>query len=212
MLWGNHDNAANSALQALIQVSSNTANADARTALFNNKTANVFQQSAYGNVIVGQFGVSAGEQSATETTGHSAHAGWVIRHEGTGLKAGRVWYETLVAMGSLTGDAADDATLPDYKLSIRTQPTSNSSQTAGVLTFTVGARSTPAGATITYQWQVNNNGWANVANIAGRYSNNTSPTLSANNVTANGNVFRVMVMTAGAATVYSSNVTITKLP
>lgn len=30
-----------------------------------------------------------------------AHAGWVIRREGTGGRAGRVQYETLVAMGSL---------------------------------------------------------------------------------------------------------------
>jgi hypothetical protein len=210
-LWGSIDNAANSTIQALIQVSSNTANVTARTALFNNATANVFQKSAYGNVTVGQFGVSAGEQEATETTGHSAHSGWVLRHVGTGLKAGRVWYETLVATGSITSDASDDTVLPDYKLSITTQPTSNSSQTASELTFTVVARSKPVGATLTYQWQVNNSGWANVANTAGRYSNNTSPTFTANNVTANGNVFRVLVMTTGAPTVISSNASILRL-
>ena len=54
-----------------------------------------------------------------------AHAGWVIRREGTGGRAGRVQYETLVAMGSLgkqsaaygtaatTADASDDTILPD---------------------------------------------------------------------------------------------------
>jgi hypothetical protein len=54
-----------------------------------------------------------------------AHAGWVLRTEGTGGRAGRVQYETLVAMGSLgqnaakygtaatTTDAADDTFLPD---------------------------------------------------------------------------------------------------
>jgi len=41
------------------------------------------------------------------------HAGWVIRTEGTGGRAGRVQYETLVAMGSITGDASDDSQLPD---------------------------------------------------------------------------------------------------
>ena len=30
-----------------------------------------------------------------------SHAGWVVRREGTGGRAGRVHYETLVAMGSL---------------------------------------------------------------------------------------------------------------
>ena len=29
------------------------------------------------------------------------HAGWVVRREGTGGRAGRIHYETLVAMGSL---------------------------------------------------------------------------------------------------------------
>lgn len=54
-----------------------------------------------------------------------AHAGWVIRREGTGGRAGRVTYETLVAMGSLgaqtaaygtpasVADASDDSILPD---------------------------------------------------------------------------------------------------
>lgn len=54
-----------------------------------------------------------------------AHAGWNLRVEGTGGRAGRVQYETLVAMGSLgaqtaaygtpatTADAADDSILPD---------------------------------------------------------------------------------------------------
>ena len=42
-----------------------------------------------------------------------AHAGWVRRTVGTGGRAGRVQYETLVAMGSINADAADDAVLPD---------------------------------------------------------------------------------------------------
>lgn len=54
-----------------------------------------------------------------------AHAGWVLRTEGSGGRAGRVQYETLVAMGSLgaqtagygtaatTADASDDSILPD---------------------------------------------------------------------------------------------------
>lgn len=54
-----------------------------------------------------------------------SHAGWVVRTEGTGGRAGRVQYETLVAMGSLgaqtaaygtpalIADASDDSQLPD---------------------------------------------------------------------------------------------------
>ena len=54
-----------------------------------------------------------------------AHAGWVVRREGSGGRAGRVHFETLVAMGSLgaqtaaygtaalVADASDDTILPD---------------------------------------------------------------------------------------------------
>lgn len=54
-----------------------------------------------------------------------AHAGWNVRREGSGGRAGRVHYETLVAMGSLgaqtaaygtaalVADASDDSILPD---------------------------------------------------------------------------------------------------
>lgn len=54
-----------------------------------------------------------------------AHAGWVVRREGTGGRAGRVHYETLVAMGSLgaqtaaygtaatVADASDDTIIPE---------------------------------------------------------------------------------------------------
>jgi hypothetical protein len=49
-----------------------------------------------------------GNAAATVT-----HSGWVRRTVGTGGRAGRVQYETLVAMGSMTGDQADDRQFPD---------------------------------------------------------------------------------------------------
>lgn len=45
--------------------------------------------------------------------GGAAHAGWNLRTVGTGGRAGRVHYETLVAMGSMASDASDDTVLPD---------------------------------------------------------------------------------------------------
>jgi hypothetical protein len=45
--------------------------------------------------------------------GGSQHAGWVRRTVGTGGRAGRVQYETLVAMGSITGDQSDDVAFRD---------------------------------------------------------------------------------------------------
>ena len=41
------------------------------------------------------------------------HSGWVRRTVGTGGRAGRVFYETLVASGSISGDQADDVQFPD---------------------------------------------------------------------------------------------------
>ena len=41
-----------------------------------------------------------------------AHLGWVKRTVGTGGRAGRVSYETLIAASSITGDGEDLAT-PD---------------------------------------------------------------------------------------------------
>lgn len=215
-LWGNYDNAANSDIAALMQVNQSPANTTARTLLFNNTTANTVVKSSKGagNVVVGQFFANSAEMMAAQASpggSHPQHAGWVLRHEGRGLKAGRVWYETLVAMGSSKSDASDDVYFPDYAIVISTQPTSNSSATAGNLNFTVVSSSVPTGASLTYQWQRNNGGWANVAYAAGQYFNPTTATLTANNITANGNVFRVMVMTAGGNTVFSSNATIAKV-
>jgi hypothetical protein len=66
------------------------------------------------------FEIQAAADQATATaalgdgaTGGSQHAGWVRRTVGTGGRAGRVQYETLVAMGSITGDQADDIQFRD---------------------------------------------------------------------------------------------------
>jgi hypothetical protein len=67
------------------------------------------------------FEIQATADQATATAdlgsgepGAIASPGWVLRTEGTGGRAGRVNYETLVAGRSLiTGDAADDIELPD---------------------------------------------------------------------------------------------------
>lgn len=48
-----------------------------------------------------------------DAVGGVAHAGWVKRTVGTGGRAGRVYYETLVAGGTIGGDASDDIQYPD---------------------------------------------------------------------------------------------------
>jgi len=43
-----------------------------------------------------------------DASNKGAHAGWILRTVGSGGRAGRVNVETLVAMGSMTGDGDDD--------------------------------------------------------------------------------------------------------
>jgi hypothetical protein len=54
---------------------------------------------------------SLGIGSSRESKG--AHAGWIKKTVGTGGRAGRIQYETLVACGSITTDAVDDTSFPD---------------------------------------------------------------------------------------------------
>ena len=65
------------------------------------------------NVI---YGVSEAEMGANTGVGEAdyvTHAGWVKRTAGTGGRAGRIHYETLVAMSSISGDADDDTKLSE---------------------------------------------------------------------------------------------------
>lgn len=55
------------------------------------------------------FGVDTTEAAVTKQI---THAGWVQQTTGTGGRSGRIQYETLVAMGSISGDAEDTA-FPD---------------------------------------------------------------------------------------------------
>lgn len=207
--WGNTDDAANSVFYAPAQLNK-TANTDNQTNLFGNTTADAFVTGAK----IGQFGVSANEAQALRDGANTkvAHAGWNLRIEGTGGRAGRVRYETLVAMGSLTGDATDDAVIPDYKLRVGTQPTSATANATNNdrATFTVLGRSTPTGATLGYFWQKwDGSAFANLSN-AGAYSNTTTAALSVlANTASNGEIYRAGVTATGAATVYSSNAVIT---
>lgn len=212
--WGNTDDAANSVFYAAAQVN-RTSNTDNQTALFDNVTANTFQNNGVDMpVAVGQFGVSAGEAQAARAGANTkmAHAGWNLRVEGTGGRAGRVHYETLVAMSSIGTDASDDTTLPDYKIRITTQPANATANGTNndIATFTVAAATTPTGGTLGYFWQkYNGSAFANLSN-AGAYSNTTTATLSVlANTASNGEIYRVGVTVTGGTTTYSSNAVIT---
>lgn len=211
-LWKDTDDAANSCIFTPMQfdLPANSAN---RGALFGNTTADAFVTGE----TIGTFGVDTAEMITARATAAArpAHAGHVIKREGSGGRSGRVTYEVLVAMGSMSGDAGDIA-FPDYALSVLTQPSdsSKSSSNNEVATFMVVAGSQPSGATLSYFWQKwGGSAFANLT-AAGAYSNVTTATLSVlANTAANGEIYRVGVASAngGAATVYSSNATFTKL-
>jgi len=75
-----------------------------------------YNQSTVG-VTVGGAGGTGASVTATltgqEGTNSGLHAGWNLRKEGSGGRAGRIHYETLVAMGSMTGDGDDDDQLAE---------------------------------------------------------------------------------------------------
>ena len=70
--------------------------------------AQYFELQAAANRATAVASLGAGASGTTLT-----HAGWVRRTVGTGGRAGRVQQEVLVAMGSMTGDQADDIQYPE---------------------------------------------------------------------------------------------------
>lgn len=161
---------------------------------------------------VGTWGVDTTEARAQNVNGH---AGWVLRTVGSGGRAGRIIEETLVAMGSMTGDS-EDTVFYDALLSIVTQPTNKSIVAGGgnTATFSIVVSSQPD-ATITYLWQYNNgSSWVNAANGSPAnttYTGNTSASLVVTPTTteANAAIYRVVASSAGATSVTSANVILT---
>ena len=200
--WGNTDDAANSVLWAVGQLNK-TANSANRDALFGNTTADAFVTGE----TIGQYGVDTQEAQAN---GAFAHSGWVLRKAGSGGRAGRVQTEVLVAGGSyFSNDAADDAVIPDYTLTITSQPSDASANTTAAeeATFTVVAASVPAGASLSYAWTYAN---GDAIQAGGNVGVTTGTTLTVNSGIETANVdFKVTVSATGADDVVSSNATLT---
>jgi hypothetical protein len=106
-LWTTTDNAAGVPLYANNQLNA----VGASSGLYGNTTVSAF----VANNAVGVFGVSDTEMNSANNVSEAskvAHSGWALRTTGTGGRAGRTHYETLVA-GGISGDGADDAVLPE---------------------------------------------------------------------------------------------------
>ena len=153
------------------------------------------------------YGVDTAETTAKQ--GKVTHAGWVKITEGTGGRAGRVHYETLVAASSMSGDA-EDTKFQDLTILINTQPSDSSVTAPAAASFTVAASTTPGGGSLSYQWQILvSDTWTNLSN-GGVYSTVTTDTLNISNSTGlNGEQYRVRVSATGADTVNSQAATLT---
>lgn len=95
---------------ARVNLTPNTANRDA---LYGNTTANAFITGQ----TVGVFSVSAAEKASVNASSEASkvtHTGWQLRTVGSGGRAGRVHYETLVAGGEVAGanTTFDDSLFP----------------------------------------------------------------------------------------------------
>ena len=106
-LWSNTD--ANTSAPKFVGVGGVSANG---LTMYANTQTSAFITGAN----VGVFGVDTTEQGIAANP-KGAHAGWNLVKSGTGGRAGRTHVETLIAMGSMTGDgsetANDDTTFAD---------------------------------------------------------------------------------------------------
>lgn len=207
-LYGKSDAASNVSVIvcSTVQATQNTTNRDA---LYGNTTADAFVS----GTTKGIFGVDVAEARAARAGANTrvVTPGYQLRTVGSGGRAGRTQYETLVAV-RLSTDASDDTVVPDYKLVINTQPAANTGDASNndIVNFSVAAASVPTGASLTYVWQkYNGSAFANLSN-AGAYSNTTTATLSVlANTATTAEIYRVRVAATGADAVFSSNAVIT---
>lgn len=198
--WGNTDTTANSVIWGPAAVPTRNrdrANSVNRDALFGNTTADA------DGTIVGQFGVDVAE--AGENAG--ATAGWNLRVE---LDNGRVRYEPLVAMKTISGDA--DSLPPVPVIVITAQPSNAFAVEPDTAVFSVTAGLTVnTNTTLTYQWQRQADGVGAFVDITGATSPTfTTPATSVSDGTANdGDVYRVVVSAGlGAVPVTSAAATL----
>ena len=158
------------------------------------------------------IGVDVSEETvAANKAKGMQHAGWVNmrsytdQHGNTRYKA-----ETVVAAGSMTLDASDDSIAADLAITISTQPADASVTAPAPATFAVVATINGV-ATLSYQWQIQQEGTGSWADISGAtsasYTTGATATGDAAGAT-DGDKYRV-VITALGATATSNAATLT---
>jgi len=102
----------------------------------------------------------------------------------------------------------DDAIAADYTIAIDSQPAAASVTAPAAAQFVVAASTTPAGGTLTFQWQESTDGGTTFANLAeaGVYSGTTASTLDISDSTGLDTYqYRVVVSNTGASTDVTSD-------
>ena len=155
------------------------------------------------------YGISVAEATTPANLAKGINTpGWVKYTTYEDAQGGtRHKVEVLAALRSMTNDAADDTVAVDPVITIGTQPANASVAVGAAATFTVVATSNNGG-TLAYQWQRADSATPTVfANISGATS--AQYTISAAASGDNGDKFRVIVSSTGAASVTSSVATLT---
>ena len=175
------------------------------------KAFQVTTKPAYDNTNV--FGINAAEAPSGVTPG------WVKVTNGTGGRAGRTQYETLVAFGDHTKPSeASDADAGQFgELVFATNVTNAARTGAGTVQFTVTMVQDNT-LSPTYQWQKSTDGGSTFANVtdgsaASSGTNNVTSTYTtasfANAAAAENVAYRVVVSATGANSVTSASGTVT---
>jgi hypothetical protein len=205
--WGNNDNAANAPYWAVSTVSTGVNKAAAAPTaanvalLYGNTTPSVYVT----NETVGLFAVDS-QEARVDRKG--AHTGWVLRTTGSGGRAGRVTQEVLVALSTVNAPDGDAQVYANVAITL-VGPTDTSvfanATYANTATFSVVPTLTGnTAATVTYQWQFNDNiggTWTNVSDGSPantNYTGGTTTTLSVKpaDTTVDGYVFRLIATAA----------------
>lgn len=160
------------------------------------------------------YGVDVNEATAATP---AEIPGWVYTNTYTDMHGNpRRKAEVLCALATIsTATDDEDATYPDYRIVVGTQPASKTVTNNSANTFSISVTTVPTGGTVNYRWQRAAN--ANAAFIdltnTGTWTNTTSATVNfANSALAvSGSIYRVTMNVTGAtaSNTVSSNAVLT---
>ena len=161
------------------------------------------------------FFVDANEATvaANKAKGITGAGWWLYRTYTDAQSTTRHKAECLVSMAVAAADSGDaeDTVTVDRAITIGTQPANASVTAPAPATFTVVATATGVGD-LAYQWQIQQEGagaWANISGAtAASYTTGATATGDGAGAT-DGDKFRVVITTAGAATATSDAATLT---